>query len=54
MTNIDELEKLGQLYQKKLITKDEFEKQKAALLAVETLPKTVPNLRGFTSCWLCF
>lgn len=35
MTNIDELEKLGQLYQKKLITKDEFEKQKAALLAVE-------------------
>lgn len=33
MTNLDELEKLGQLYKKKVITKAEFEKQKAALLA---------------------
>lgn len=46
MTNINELEKLGQLYQKKLITKAEFEKQKAALLAAENTSENGAKSQG--------
>lgn len=46
MTNLDELEKLGQLYKKKLITKEEFEKQKAALLAMENISESGAKSQG--------
>lgn len=46
MTNLDELEKLGQLYKKKLITKEEFEKQKAALLAAENTSESGAKSQG--------
>lgn len=42
MSHLDELEKLHQLYQKKLITKKEYEKQREKILA-QNLEENTPH-----------